>query len=431
MKMGRIELVHLSILQLSSVYTFQKENMTPRFIDFFKSYYFSYTFLPPVDLSDAAIAKDLLAQEDEATALKAQQLISNPEVQAVLSEPLTYDEESIRSKSSILSKYEFKLLSQKMVRSSEGIDVLPFYSVLEHPQLPGWIIKSGSARVPKDRFMLGPYNDKNEMAFFTEEESLLRVEMAKRVAKIAREANIEVVVPKKKFVAYENTKGVSEVTKKYCVLSEKIDILSEEETANVLRKMDAKQQRATAKKISTLIQKAGIVDASLANIRLTPEEKIAIIDTEPAGLLVAAKSGPWNRFFPARGASVEKCARIGLFILMHQKVPRVFREEIAKDYETVSPPPLSRWKIAVSALSLGIIPLITAVISVALARFAKHTINQLIRMDREYLLSVGVSQGNNSSDAAVLERQHQQKRFPFARQYFAYTNEVPYETRFA
>ena len=56
-------------------------------------------------------------------------------------------------------------------------------------------------------------NDKNEKAFFTQEESLLRIEMANRIAKVAREAGIDIVVPKKRLVSYANLDGVTEVTK--------------------------------------------------------------------------------------------------------------------------------------------------------------------------------------------------------------------------
>ena len=40
------------------------------------------------------------------------------------------------------------------------------------------------------------------------------------------------------------------------------------------------------------------------------------IDTEPAGLLTTKKQGIFHKLFIPKGASVEKCERIGLFSLM-------------------------------------------------------------------------------------------------------------------
>ncbi len=44
--------------------------------------------------------------------------------------------------------------------------------------------------------------------------------------------------------------------------------------------MDDEQQKELARKISTLVQKVGFVDANFDNIRLTKERTIAIIDTQ-------------------------------------------------------------------------------------------------------------------------------------------------------
>src|SRR6516165_1435667 len=121
--------------------------MTPTFCDFFASFYYSNTYLPPVDLSDKALEKQMLAVHDLDTALKAQELISQPHIQKVLSEPLSYDLQEIKRKNRIIEKSGFMILSTKNIVDSEVI--LPFYNVVEHPKLPGWVIKSGASRIPK------------------------------------------------------------------------------------------------------------------------------------------------------------------------------------------------------------------------------------------------------------------------------------------
>lgn len=414
--------------------------MTPTFSNFFKSFYYSNTYLPSVDLSDKGLTKHLLATENQEDASTAQRLISNPEVQAVLSEPLTYDlAEAVPEKNAILQKHGFKLLSSKP--NLQTGQKVPFYSVIEHDELQGWIIKSGATRVPKGQLLIGPLNDKNEMAFFTDEESLLRIEMANRIRKIAQEANIDVVLPKKKLITYANLDGVTEPNRKYCVVCEKINILSVDATVQAIKDMDAEHQREIAKKISTIVQKAGLVDASFDNIRLTPDGKLAFIDTEPAGLMVAKKPGLWNKFFGPKGASVEKCARIGLFTLMHQtpKATRgtgitadvepgleTFREQVKSDYEKASTPKLSKWKIALSVVSIGLIPLINAVVALVKTKLTKRTFEKLQSIDTTFqtqALSLGLKP---PAEQKRLVKEYQEKRTPFAKQFFAYIEDVPY-----
>lgn len=257
-----------------------------------------------------------MESEDKETAATAQRLISQPEVQRVLSEPLTYDlAVEVPKRNAILQRHGFTLLSSKSNSQNRPV---PFYSVVEHSELPDFIIKSGATRIPEGSFMRGPLNDRNEMAIFTAEESLFRIEMANRIQRVAQEAGIDVVLPRKKLVAYANSEGITEPNKKYCVVCEKINILSVQDTVQAIKSMNQQKQKEIARKISTIVERAGLVDASFDNIRFTPDGKLAFIDTEPAGLMAAKKPGVWNKLFGPKGASVEKCARIGLFTLMHQ-----------------------------------------------------------------------------------------------------------------
>ncbi|MBS4167681.1 hypothetical protein [Parachlamydia sp. AcF125] len=444
--------------------------MTPTFSEFFKSFYYSNTYVPPVDLSKQGVSKHLLETENPEAAATAQRLISNPEVQQVLSEPLTYDlTERVPRRNAMLERHEFKLLSTKSTLQGQP---LPFYSVLEHEDLPGWIIKSGATRVPKGQFTMGPFNDRNEMAFFTDEESLLRIKMANRIAKVAQEANIQVVLPKKKLVAYANSDGVTEPTRKYCVVCEKIDILSAEDTFLTIRGMDAVHQKEIARKISIIVQKAGFVDASFDNIRLTPDGKIAFIDTEPVGLMVAKKSGLWHKLFGPKGASVEKCARIGLWGLMRQSAERgpdgtslgsakagleEFHKQVKSDYEKAVVPKLSKWKITVSIFSLGLIPLVNAVVALVKTQLTKRVFKKLQLMDaklkekvQNYLkkkvpeessflnlncvftkkqqeISPKIQEAMQTLQNEDFVKDHQKRHETIAKQFFAYIEGTPYK----
>jgi len=399
--------------------------MTPTFSTFFKSFYYSNTYLPAVDLSDQGLSKHLLESEDRETAQKAQALISNPEVQSVFSEPLSYDPKKVGENNEVLLRHGFKLLSLKPM----GDQNMPYYSVVEHDNLPGWVIKSAAIRVLKDQLITGPANDKNEMAFFTEEESLLRIEMANRIAQVALKANIDVVIPKKKLVAYANLDGVTEANRKYCIVCEKINILSFEETCSAIQNMDAEKQKEIAKKISTIVQKAGLVDTSLFNIRLTPEGKLAFIDTEPVGLMVAKQPGLWNTFFGSKGTSVERCARIGLFHLKSQTAGfEAFNEQLTNDYKEISTPKLSKWKIGLSILSLGLIALINAVVAFVKSRQTKQIFEKLGLIDktaqaetttREYQLKP-------LEERTQFLKDYLKKRTVIAKQFFSCIEDVPY-----
>lgn len=143
---------------------------------------------------------------------------------------MTYDfAKAVPENNKTLEGHGFKLLGSKP--NLQTGQKVPFYSVIEHDDLQGWIIKSGATRIPKDVLLIGPMNDKNEMAFFKNQESILRIEMANRIAKVAQEAKIDVEIPEKKLVAYANLNGVTEATRKYCVICKKINILSSDKCA--------------------------------------------------------------------------------------------------------------------------------------------------------------------------------------------------------
>lgn len=399
--------------------------MVPTFSDFFKSLYYLNTYLSPVDLSEKGVSSYLLASEDQETASKAQELLSLPGVQRVLSEPLSYDHKKITKNNKILELQGFKILSIKPIDR----EIIPFYSVIEHDTLPGWILKSGAIRASKDLVIQARTNDKNEKAFFTQEESLLRIEMANRIAKVAREAGIDIVVPKKRLVSYANLDGVTEVTKKYCVICEKIDVLNFEDTVQTITNMNEECQREVAKKISIIVQKAGLVDASFHNISLTSSRHLAFVDTEPAGLMVAKKPGLYNRIFSVKGASVEKCARIGLYTLLTQLSEpglEAFYEQVKNDYEKISEPKLSKWKITLSIVSFGLVPLINVIVAQVKTKQTKQAFKELKLIDASF--KVGIDKSRSEIEQNQLIEEWEKKRSPLAKKFYAHVEGVPYNS---
>ncbi|EFB42324.1 MULTISPECIES: hypothetical protein [Parachlamydia] len=368
--------------------------MLPSFTDFFKSFYYSNTYVSPVDLSDKSLSTHLLASTN---AKKAQKLISRPEVKSMLSEPLSCDWEKIQDNNAILGQHQFKLLNKKNLILGK---IIPYYNVLEHETLPGWVIKAGAIAFPKGSFPPGPRNNKKEMAVLQREENLLRIEMSRRIAKIAKEVQVDVILPQKKLLAYQNSDKECDVTRKYCLICEKVEVLSAKETLEAIKSMDASEQKELAHKISLIVRKAGIAGATFNKIRLTQDRKMAIINTEPSGLMTVKKTG-FGKFFGGRGASVEKCARIGLFNLLQETLktdpvlffmPKVllepglesFHEELKKNYDVASKPNFSKRKIRLSIVSLGLIPLINVIRAFALHSLAKGFGLYLNKLDRHF-----------------------------------------------
>ena len=87
------------------------------YADVFKSFYYSNTYVPPVDLSDRGLARHLLATKQLQAASIAQALISDSEVKAVLSAPISYDYTGkVLANNTVLREKGFKLLSVKRIQ---------------------------------------------------------------------------------------------------------------------------------------------------------------------------------------------------------------------------------------------------------------------------------------------------------------------------
>ena len=293
------------------------------FSQIYKSYKYQQTFLPPVSLDDEWANKHLA---DEILSQKVKSLFQDQAARAAFCEPFDYDLDEIERRNKALKTKGFQLLSRKPYTRGNLKHTTPFYSVVEHSDVEGYVIKSGAARVKKDEIMQAAGNDCSEICFFSKEDSLLRLEVAERIKRVAQKRQIEVVVPEKKLVCLDPNEN--DPTKKYCILSQKIEVLSTEETIQTIRDLPQDKAKALAEKVCQLVADVGLVDCSFDNIRMTHEGKIAIIDTEPASLIVAEKKRHfWEKiitFFSGDvQSSVEKCARVGLHTLMYVSVSQV------------------------------------------------------------------------------------------------------------
>lgn len=363
--------------------------MTPGFLDFFKSFYYSNTYAAPVDLSDQSLRGHLLENENKRVAEIAQRLISNRDVQKILSTPLPpHFDGSAEKENNLLKNQGFNLIGSK--KNFFTKEESPFYSTIEHPDLEGWIIEPAAAK-PEDPINALIENDMREGAYLRKEDALLQIEMEKRIERVAKEEKIDVVIPKKTLVSYQMIEGISDPCQKYCILSKKLNVLSAQETVNAIKGMDTDSQKNLARKIITLIQKVGIVSASFETIRLTSEGKIAILKMNPHGLLLRKKEGFMGNLFTGRRSSVEKCARIGLFQLFREAQTMVdvdlnqgqqrsrlneFADEVLHAYCSSCDPKFSKWKITLSVMSLGLIPLINAICAISCSILAKKKHSQ-------------------------------------------------------
>jgi hypothetical protein len=187
---------------------------------------------------------------------------------------------------------------------SRGFRILGV-QVLEHPQLPGWIIKGGGGcPLPKGVSNSAGIGSPNRY------DQLMRVFMAERMAQVALQEGLDIVIPEKRFLQVRSSPLLD---KRYLVFSQKLDVLNESKTIQALSAITDDEQEKLARKVSILIQKTGFMDAHFGNICWSPTlKKICVIDTESFGLLIATQD-----LNPKTRKTVEECAKIGLHKLRH------------------------------------------------------------------------------------------------------------------
>lgn len=144
---------------------------------------------------------------------------------------------------------------------------------------PNWIIR-GSRNVTSYSLIqdapMGPGSSKT-----------LRVVMNHRLKKEVQDKKLNVIIPDEYLVdaPEPNRKNNSKVNcKDFFVVSEKLDILSYDDTIKELRLFEPKKQKEIANTICRLIYHSGFMDAHMSNIVLTRDKRLAIVDTEGQSL---------------------------------------------------------------------------------------------------------------------------------------------------
>lgn len=374
-----------AVLRNSIEFFYISELKAPTFTELFKSAYYSHNFLPPINLSDAALKDDLMINHDPKVASEAEKLFKNPHLLSAFTEPLTTNGyEFIQRKNILFQNHGFKILGRKFLENKGEFEEIKYYSVLEHPKLPGWVIKSCARRSAKGNFIYAGFvNPQHEMAFFTKNEGLLRIAMSKKVKKVCDELGVKAAVPLKKLVIISDAKDI-EPGKKYLLLCEKLDLLTEAETIYKIASMSETDQIKLGQTLSAIAIKAGIADLSFNNFGFTRNGELAFFDTEPTGIMKSRKQRLWKRLFASPPGTVERAARIGLSRLLSdlQYVPntKALSNEIRHHYEKICNPTISKWKVTLSIISLGIYPLIVALNALIIRnRIENHLQNMWIK----------------------------------------------------
>jgi hypothetical protein len=292
--------------------------------------FYKRTFLDPVDLSDKNIEesqKELLQD----TSIKkvyeeARQLIKDTQIKKHLVKPFS-SLDNIDPMVKEIKRQGFKCLAEKEMAETQGYEISDFFSVLEHEKLDGWLIKSGGPRFDKNYYSdTTCCNSRLEKALFSSDDPLLRVEMAERIRKKAKELNIDIKIPKKILVPYKDIESEKDPSEKYFVLVEKVDIMPRYKTIKKIAKMSCEEREKFGRDLIKIVKICGIADANFRNIGFTKDGKLCIFDTEPLNLLKrkkgnAAKRQPFQN-------SVEKCGRIGLFGLYREITNHLLSQEV-------------------------------------------------------------------------------------------------------
>ncbi len=361
---------------------------TPSFSAFFSAYYHSNTHLKPVDLEHNMLSHNKL---EDLQKVAIQHFMSEEERQTAFSLSIPHRinfSGAIDKKEQTLS---LKSACSLLYRENKQEKIRQ----LQESPISEIRIESGSVSISPDRSAPFVSNDRGDMLFLQKEDSLLRIAMAHRLAKVALDTKIELVIPERVPVRYidlpTSEKSVNSQDKNptcnYCIAyKEDLSILSQIDTIRGIEAMSSEKQQKLAQDISTIIQKAGMANASFEYIRLTTDGKLACINPLPAGLMIAKRDGLPDGLLQRNSASVEKCARVGLYSLKeasNREKLAPFHKQIEDDYKKAVTSTISKWKIAFSILSLGILPLIQVIIALAKREITKKTAAEIEKIERE------------------------------------------------
>lgn len=324
---------------------------TPTICEYFRSYYYTNTYLDPVDLRQTLPQKRPVKELD--VVLPAQKITSDPRVHKAFSDRFTNQPDKVREQLKFLKKHGFQ-----PPKSS------PHYRQLQHNSLKGWTIIPGGPRRLRDQIVSEVGNDQMEEPWVSDCDGLLSIAMGERIRQIARDLGIKVPkveVPEQYAVPLKKPAG-DDVTQKYFIVK-KIDpkVPTQEDTINYLVSLNPQNQVKIAQQLAALIKGIGFANTSFDAVRISATGQIVFLETEPCGLLVDKYDTLYST-----GHSVEKCARIGLYQLWcnakEEKKLQAFANEIIRQYdEAVSEVSITR---IVLSILCPLIPLVFLIISV-------------------------------------------------------------------
>jgi len=343
------------------------------FSDYFCSFYYENqnSYLPPVDLSEEALRKE----NDLIESPELEQLVRTPEVQAILSSPVPLNGEVRQANAKILETHGFTL---------SPCDRPHCYCSITEPKSQAILLHAGPMDFSPSLSGRGDHNH------LTPGYRLLDLALSRHIQRVAKEENIKVQTAQDKLLSIDHAQE-NDPAKQYCILTGDFPGLDRNGTIKGIKEMSKKEQIESARTLCLLIQKAGIVDPEFGNIRLIEEDHTFSFACQAHGLLVSKHSGL------GRGESIEKCARIGLTCLLSEVRKSFgqitaeggdFRAFVEYAYEDAMPPRLSKWKITLSVMSWGLIPLIYAIISLIQVHIIQGKISQVEQLRRSLVQTV-------------------------------------------
>ena len=220
---------------------------------FFKAHYYDNHFLAPVDL-DKVTQKTILGKPKyQAVSTAAQKLVQDPEIQKAMAQPFTLEEKINKQRDALFKDKKFTACANNVIGGN-------FTGVLGHPNLPDWFIKTCGGRfdevdvdAPQQiQTLTSQHGEANQVSTY---ESMLRIPMRKHLKAVAKEKGVmgkkegfNFVLPKEKYLPMPNAAPNGTFGSRFCILSQKLDILSQEETVAAIEAMSDEDQKSLAQR---------------------------------------------------------------------------------------------------------------------------------------------------------------------------------------
>lgn len=151
------------------------------------------------------------------------------------------------------SKASRPILEQTLKRAGFSLFKTWGNIVIEHPDLPGWIIKGGSR-------------------FSDNTNNIRRISQAEAICSYVQKYELNDIVVPQKYLFHLPGRDADLINNNYLIFCEKLD-LSKKSLGHLTRDQ--------IKQVCKIIGKIGMCDGQAENIRLLKNGKVAFIDTEP------------------------------------------------------------------------------------------------------------------------------------------------------